>query len=241
MAPLRSSARIIAACALGLAAWSVGADDVTIYRCTDAAGRLTLRDTPCTKGQTQQARSMIRPKDAPAVPKPRASDERTSMDRANDDHREPPRYVMVNPIRQMYECEGPDGELYVNDTGVGRSRFEPVWYPVIPVVAHPHAAFNGVFGRADFHGGNVNGSVSIGEVPRPHPHPQRQIVPVISTGDWVRDPCYALPQAEVCDRMRDERQELNRRWNIAQPTERAQIDLQTRGLDARLDSDCGGR
>ena len=41
--------------------------------------------------------------------------------------------------------------------------------------------------------------------------------------------------------MRDERSELNRRWQIAQPSERAQINLQTRKLDAHLDNDCGGR
>ena len=27
------------------------AADVTIYRCTDAKGHLTLRDTPCRKGE----------------------------------------------------------------------------------------------------------------------------------------------------------------------------------------------
>ena len=30
-------------------------DEVTIYRCTDAGGHLTLRDSPCPKGQVQQA------------------------------------------------------------------------------------------------------------------------------------------------------------------------------------------
>ena len=39
--------------------------EVRIYRCTDAAGTQTLRDTPCPKGQQQSTRDMLRPKDAP--------------------------------------------------------------------------------------------------------------------------------------------------------------------------------
>ena len=41
-------------------------DNVTIYRCTDARGHQSLRDSPCPRGQDQQAREMLRPKDAPA-------------------------------------------------------------------------------------------------------------------------------------------------------------------------------
>ena len=44
--------------------------EVRIYRCTDAAGKQTLRDTPCPKGQTQQTRDMLRPKDAPTSKRP---------------------------------------------------------------------------------------------------------------------------------------------------------------------------
>ena len=44
--------------------------EVRIYRCTDAAGKQTLRDTPCPKGQQQQTRDMLRPKDAPMKPAP---------------------------------------------------------------------------------------------------------------------------------------------------------------------------
>ena len=38
---------------------------VIVYRCTDAGGKQSLRDTPCPKGQKQQAREMQRPQDAP--------------------------------------------------------------------------------------------------------------------------------------------------------------------------------
>ena len=37
--------------------------DVTIYRCTNASGALTLRDSPCLKGEQQDVRTMQRPRD----------------------------------------------------------------------------------------------------------------------------------------------------------------------------------
>ncbi|MEG3192735.1 DUF4124 domain-containing protein, partial [Lysobacter sp. D1-1-M9] len=44
------------------------AEPVTIYRCTDEHGRLTLRDTPCRAGQRQQTSEMQRPRDPPPQP-----------------------------------------------------------------------------------------------------------------------------------------------------------------------------
>ena len=44
---------------------------------------------------------------------------------------------------------------------------------------------------------------------------------------------------EVCDRLRDRRYELDRRYNSALQGERVQITNEQRGIDARLDNDCG--
>ncbi|WP_374602096.1 DUF4124 domain-containing protein [Arenimonas sp.] len=52
------------------------AQDITVYRCTDASGRVSLQDEPCPAGQAQQQRSMVQPKDPPprpAGPAPAAS------------------------------------------------------------------------------------------------------------------------------------------------------------------------
>ena len=46
------------------------AQEVTVYRCTDAQGRVTLQDAPCPAGQAQERRSMQRPKDPPPRPVP---------------------------------------------------------------------------------------------------------------------------------------------------------------------------
>jgi hypothetical protein len=226
----------VVAAGLCLAAWGACAEEVTIYRCTDAAGRLSLRDSPCAKGEKQEARSMARPKDAPAPPPQPA--------RVVSTHRgqDTTRYVAVTPPRISYECVTVDGERYTSDSGVGRQRFEPNYLPY-SVLAFPGGRVHGGGGghaRIGYRGGNVTAGVEVGgAMPRPLPRPE--IVPVVPVGEWVRDTCYALPQAEACDRLRDDRSELNRRWHNAQPSERAQIDLQTRSLDARLDNDCGGR
>ncbi len=61
-----------------------------------------------------------------------------------------------------------------------------------------------------------------------------------AAGTWVRDECHALPQMEVCGRLRDRRDEIRRRFFNAQPTERATLDREQRGINARLSADCGG-
>lgn len=232
----RVASVVVASCLLAAGA---AADDVVIYRCTDAAGKLSLRDTPCRKGEKQETRSMVRPKDAPIRVTPAAAPV------AREPAYEPvPRYAPV-PARPMYECIGEDGQAYVSDTGIGRQRFEPNWFPVYPILGVPRDSHHGVFARAGFQGSKASGTLQVGRMPDRGDGPRRRnptyFLPVGSPGEWVEDPCYALPQVEVCDRLRDERYELNRRWHISQPSERAQIDLQTRSIDARLDNDCGGR
>ena len=88
-------------------------DEVTIYRCVDSRGHLTLRDTPCASGEKQQTRSMVRPKDssAPPVTRPNPQPERYVA---------PPQSVMFAPSRPLYECVTPDGELYPSDSDQGR-------------------------------------------------------------------------------------------------------------------------
>lgn len=208
------------------------AADVTIYRCTGADGRLTLRDTPCRRGEKQEAREMLRPKDPPPRPAPKPVATRVPAADAPV-----PRYVVVTPPQPLYECITAEGERYTSETGQGRTRFEPLWALGYPVYPSPVTGV-GYGARIDYRGGRVGGSVRIGN---PYPGaPPVAAVPVLPVGQWVQDECHRLPQAEVCDRLRDERYELNRRWNIAQPSERARIDRDTRAIDARLGNDCGG-
>lgn len=196
------------------------AQEVTIYRCIGAGGKLTLRDSPCAKGETQEVRSMQRPKDpapravpalapAPPIAAPR-----------------PQREVQVvyrTPPRPMYECVTPDDKRYTSESGEGNPRWVPLW-----TVAWPYR-----------HRGQQppGGPSQPPERPdRPYPHVAGWVP---GGGTWIRDECHPLPQQEVCARLSDRRYEIMRRYNSAMQGERRQLDLEQRGIDARLANDCG--
>ena len=197
------------------------AQDVTIYRCLGPGGKLTLRDSPCSAGETQQVRSMQRPRDpvprlapvaAPALPAPAA----------------PTREVQViyrTPPRPLYECLASDGQRYTSESDEGNPRWVPAW-----TLGFPYRPAHGSSG------------------PRPTPMPGQHNRPghshapgvwLPAGGTWVRDACHALPQEEVCARLSDQRYALIRRYNSALQGERRQLELEQRGIEARLSNDCG--
>lgn len=197
------------------------AQDVTIYRCIGAAGTLTLRDSPCAKGETQEVRSMQRPKDpAPAAmpvtkpaPPPAAA---------------PTREVQVvyrTPPRPMYECVTDEGKRYISDNGEGNPRSVPLWTLGYPMWSH--------------RGGSGGGIKPPGGRPSRPDYPHRPGVVIPGGYTWVRDECHALPQEEVCSRLSDRRYEIMRRYNSALQSEIRQLELEQRGIDARIANDCG--
>ena len=213
---------------------AAAADTVTIYRCTDASGKVALRDSPCPDGQRQTEREMVRPVDPPKT-------RRLDTVRVDAPQREPgyepatPRYVMLQPPRPLYECTTPDGKTYTSDTPEGNPRWMPLWaldYPVL--VDRPvHAP---VRSQVRVRDGKLDVRIDSGGL-------RHRAVPTIAAygaGTWVRDACHALPQQEVCDRLVDQRNELRRRAFNAQPSDRARIEREERGINARLVSDCRG-
>jgi hypothetical protein len=194
------------------------AQEVTVYRCIGAAGKLTLRDSPCAKGETQQVRSMQRPKDpAPgALPVAKAAPPPAPP---------PPREVQViyrTPPRPMYECVTAEGEQYTSDNGEGNPRSVPLW-----TLGYPMWPYRG--------GGGGGGGARPPDDRRPH------LPGVIVPGGytWVRDECHALPQQEVCSRLSDRRYEIIRRYNSALQSDQHRLELEQRGIDARIANDCG--
>ncbi len=198
------------------------AEDVTIYRCIGPGGQLALRDSPCVKGETQQVRSMARPKDPAPGTTPIAAP------------RPPPTVAPVRevqvvyrtPPRPMYECVTADGERYTSDNGEGNPRSVPLWTLGYPMWSHR----NGGHRPGTSHGSPGNPGSS--RPPRPG-----MILPVGTT--WVRDECHALPQEEVCDHLSDRRYEIIRRYNSAMQGERRDLEVEQRGIDARIANDCG--
>ena len=222
-------AAALAACLLPLSvggAWAQSAQKapatVTVYRCTDARGRVSLQDAPCAKGQAQQARDMPRPVDVPpasVVPPPPAISPAPAS---------PPdtRTVYLAPPRPMYECVTPEGRRYTSDDGRGNPRWVPLWTLGYPVV-RPRSVLGDNIGHPD-------------RVMHPPPH---DVVWPVATGGgtWVRDDCVMLPPREACARLRDRRSELRTRFFNAQEKERDALRNEERNINERLDNDCGGR
>jgi hypothetical protein len=223
---LLTSLLLVLAMALPVSASkALGADPVTIYRCTDANGRLSLRDSPCNKGERQEARSMLRPKDAPPRPAPPAPAP-TNVALAP-----PPQIIIVNTPRPLYECVTPENTRYLSDTPEGRARWVPLWPDGYPIAAQTVYEPGRLNVRVD--NGRVSGGYDSGGT--------RVVLPTYAGfggGTWVRDPCYSLPQAEVCERLRDQRDDLRRRYTIAQPSERAVLGREERSISDRLGQDC---
>jgi hypothetical protein len=193
------------------------AGDVTIYRCVATGGKISLQDHPCPKDAHQDVREMIRPQDPP--PRPAAPVLEAPPAPAPTEVR----IVHVRDPQPLYECRSYDGQTYLSQTGIPQVHLVPLW----------------VLGFRMFGG---SGFADVGR-PAPviatrhsgHP-PNGQFAD--STGTWIEDRCVRLPQAEVCQRMRDRQDELGTRIFNAQPSDRARFERERQGLIEQLREDC---
>ena len=227
-----------------------GADPVTVHRCVDARGHVTLGDVPCADGSTGQTLEMQRPTDGEPL-------NRASPRTAPPPTPPPAPAMTVRTAQPMYECVTPDGERYTSDTGEGNPRWVPLWtlgYRGDRRRGRPDADRGGSALGEYFANRPLGGYVGA-PTPRPEPpaaggdHPPRPGHPSRpghgihrgygGAGTWVRDTCHALPQAEVCSRLVDRREQIRRRFFNAQERERDTLRLEERGIDTRLAADCG--
>ncbi|CTP83289.1 hypothetical protein [Xanthomonas graminis] len=203
---------------------------VRIYRCVGSAGAVSLQNAPCENAHQQQVLDMQRPRDPP--PRPTTT---LSTDPARDAAAPAPlpqreiRIVSVQPPQPMYECVTSEGQRYTSDDNEGNPRWVPLW-----AIGY---AGGDEYGRRHRHG---NGGDDGGR-----PRPPQLVYPgagvVVPAGSTlIRDTCNALPAQEVCARLADRRWELIRRYNSALQSERRALETEQRGIDARLDRDCGG-
>ncbi|WP_313461555.1 DUF4124 domain-containing protein [Stenotrophomonas sp.] len=233
---------------------------VRVYRCVGSNGAVSLQDAPCRDGR-QEVREMQRPRDPP--PRTVRTDQPAPAPATPAPQREV-RYVHVQPPQPMYECFRDDGSRYVSETSEGNPRWVPVWTsaylpyrgggvrpgpgprPLPPVMPMGSGSVSSSGGSLSVSGGGsgVRGSVNIGSGSTSWHHegsgyPGTYTDVVIPGGNvLVRDQCHALPVGEVCSILRDRRWELDRRYNSALQSERAEITREQRGIDARLNRDC---
>jgi hypothetical protein len=96
-------------------------DKVTIFRCVDARGVVSLQDKPCAKGSEGTSREMLRPKDAP--PRPHVAE------REPEPEPLPPEVEYV-PLRlpppPMFVCTSYDGVVRESEVYDPNPRCEPL-------------------------------------------------------------------------------------------------------------------
>lgn len=108
--------------ALAGSAGGAARDTVTVYRCVDAKGRVTLQDDPCPAGTQSSTRQLQRPKDAPAKPAPAATAKPAPepiVERRRDTR------PLLSPP-PMYRCTSYDGNERYSESYDPNPRCEPM-------------------------------------------------------------------------------------------------------------------
>lgn len=202
------------------------AEDLTVYRCTDGDGHVSLRDTPCPAGLREEAIDMQRPDDPHPTPAVIASEPRPTPST-------PPvqtRVVIVEASRPLYQCTTPDGDRYTADNADGNPRWVPLWTLGYPAI-WPRNPLGDRVGA-----------------PRPEPPSDGpgppELPPIVgiayTPGAWVRDHCVRLPAADACEVLRAEQRALRKEWFNAMPSRRAEVTAEERALEQRVARTCAG-
>ena len=110
------------------------ADEVTVYRCQDATGRISLQDEPCPAGQTGSTRTMVRPQDPP--PRPAAPPPETPPEPAPEPRAEWSPY----PPPPLFQCTDYDGEVRYSEDYDPHTRCVPLSVLGYDVRGAPQAA-----------------------------------------------------------------------------------------------------
>ena len=104
-------------CGVGPAA----TQDITVYRCQDSAGRVTLQDEPCASGQAQSERRMVRPQD----PAPKAASAAVAEPEPPT-LPEPEPGPMPYPPPPLFQCTDFDGEVRFSEAYDPNTRCVPL-------------------------------------------------------------------------------------------------------------------
>ncbi len=119
MRAIRASSLAVLLLLVGEAA---AADAVTVYRCTDAQGRVSLQDAPCDPGQSGTRREMQRPVDPPPRPVAPATPAPAAPPAPPPD----PAPVVRLPPPAIYACTDYDGALRHSEDYDPRDRCVPL-------------------------------------------------------------------------------------------------------------------
>jgi hypothetical protein len=105
-----------------IAVGPAAADEVTVYRCQDDKGRVSLQDEPCSAGQSESTRNMVRPRDPPPRPAPAEPAPETSAEPASP----PIAEWSFHPPPPLFQCTDYDGEVRYSEDYDPNTRCVPL-------------------------------------------------------------------------------------------------------------------
>lgn len=209
---------------LALPAWHASqAKDMQVYRCTAADGSVALQDAPCAKDTAQQLRTLKRPPAGTPAPLPEAP--------AADTQALPPETALPEsepePVaaRPLFECITHDGHTYQNETGIGEMRWVPLWV----LGLDPNAPAR-TFQRT--------GATPAPPRSKPRAPASAPGGAALGAGTWIRDTCYELSPAKVCERHRERLAELRKQRRLAQTSARVRLDAEFEEISAQYAAAC---
>ncbi|MFA5683335.1 MAG: DUF4124 domain-containing protein [Lysobacteraceae bacterium] len=198
------------------------ASSLTVYRCEDAQGRVSLQDHPCAAGQTQRQRQVPRVADSPLpLPQPALPVEPAPAPAAAPIR--PPRA----PPPPMWLCRDFDGSERESADGQPRGRYVPLW-----VVGRDPDAPGQFFGRV----GAASPVAPIRPVDGPRSAQGVQAEPQV----WVEERCRLLGPADTCTRLAAQRSEIERQRFNAQQGDRLRLGEESTRLAGLLSTHCRG-
>jgi hypothetical protein len=96
---------------------------ITLYRCTDVKGKVSLQDSPCAKTSKQETREMIRFSDAPPAKKNIASKPAAIAQPVPIQN--PVDIITAPPA--LYQCTNYEGKVRDSENYDPNPRCEPLW------------------------------------------------------------------------------------------------------------------
>jgi hypothetical protein len=187
----------------------------TAYQCTDASGKQTFQDKPCSSNQRQQVLQLD--DSQPVTPPPPAASDTPTFEPVPPPP-PPPQPMAALPL--MYGCvRATDGKPYMSDNG------DPQPYQV------PY----GILGAGSLPLSQVYGGPNAAGASAPELNRGR-ITPglIANRYVWVQDQCRELTRAETCHALRDAFDENATKLRRAFKSDQPPLEQREQELHAQL-------
>lgn len=189
----------------------------TVYKCSSAHGQVSYQDAPCAKSQRQQTLQLPDDAGAPSPPISATAEPDPPTVAAAPAVPSP---APGAPLIQLYRCRhAVDGTAYVSRNG----------HPP------PFRAPLGMLGALSTPLADVYGSPNHAGISAPEANRGRVTAGLVANNYvWVQDQCRPLSVPEICNELRDEREQNARKLQRAFKSDRPPLQQRDDELQAQL-------